>query len=389
MEPPKLNLHFQALFLGKLIKNSENKIVENSSDNNITNISITQKQTTFFYFSYDDQINKKLIIFELLFNNSQSNQKEIYEIKYQEVIGNDNIHLFARGNLNNKIYFIFISNDIKQLYAGIYDLEINKYFPIILESDENNKKLKEIMKQIPQKDYISIFEQNRLFFFGGLIEEIRSINEQSMPNEEDSKIDYSLDHNIINKSCIYFDIEKLEFEKQKFPEFSLIPRYKCGGASQNGIIYVLGGFSSLSNREENICNLVQFGKYFDEKMYKFSVAKIEGENPKDMIDNDLFVVQNRYLVSFSGYKYIKIWIMDTKSNKGINVNLKEKLNFEEFNKRDLLFTLINCTIDEESNINNNNNLEKNINLLIAKIIYNDKNNDINFKFININFKLNN
>ena len=389
MEPPKLNLHFQALFLGKLIKNSENKIVENSSDNNITNISITQKQTTFFYFSYDDQINKKLIIFELLFNNSQSNQKEIYEIKYQEVIGNDNIHLFARGNLNNKIYFIFISNDIKQLYAGIYDLEINKYFPIILESDENNKKLKEIMKQIPQKDYISIFEQNRLFFFGGLIEEIRNINEQSMPNEEDSKIDYSLDHNIINKSCIYFDIEKLEFEKQKFPEFSLIPRYKCGGASQNGIIYVLGGFSSLSNREENICNLVQFGKYFDEKMYKFSVAKIEGENPKDMIDNDLFVVQNRYLVSFSGYKYIKIWIMDTKSNKGINVNLKEKLNFEEFNKRDLLFTLINCTIDEESNINNNNNLEKNINLLIAKIIYNDKNNDINFKFININFKLNN
>ena len=389
MELLKLNLHFQALFLGKLIKNSENKIVENSSDNNITNISITQKQTTFFYFSYDDQINKKLIIFELLFNNSQSNQKEIYEIKYQEVIGNDNIHLFARGNLNNKIYFIFISNDIKQLYAGIYDLEINKYFPIILESDENNKKLKEIMKQIPQKDYISIFEQNRLFFFGGLIEEIRNINEQSMPNEEDSKIDYSLDHNIINKSCIYFDIEKLEFEKQKFPEFSLIPRYKCGGASQNGIIYVLGGFSSLSNREENICNLVQFGKYFDEKMYKFSVAKIEGENPKDMIDNDLFVVQNRYLVSFSGYKYIKIWIMDTKSNKGINVNLKEKLNFEEFNKRDLLFTLINCTIDEESNINNNNNLEKNINLLIAKIIYNDKNNDINFKFININFKLNN
>ena len=389
MELLKLNLHFQALFLGKLIKNSENKIVENSSDNNITNISITQKQTTFFYFSYDDQINKKLIIFELLFNNSQSNQKEIYEIKYQEVIGNDDIHLFARGNLNNKIYFIFISNDIKQLYAGIYDLEINKYFPIILESDENNTKLKEIMKQIPQKDYITIFEQNRLFFFGGLIEEIRNINEQSMPNEEDSKIDYSLDHNIINKSCIYFDIEKLEFEKQKFPEFSLIPRYKCGGASQNGIIYVLGGFSSLSNREENICNLVQFGKYFDEKMYKFSVAKIEGENPKDMIDNDLFVVQNRYLVSFSGYKYIKIWIMDTKSNKGINVNLKEKLNFEEFNKRDLLFTLINCTIDEESNINNNNNLEKNINLLIAKIIYNDKNNDINFKFININFKLNN
>lgn len=390
MELRKLNLHFQVLFIGKLIKNTENKTVQNSSDNNITSISITQKQSTFFYFSYDDQINKKLIIFEILLNNNSiSEQKKINEIKYQEDIGNMNIHLFAKGNLNNKIYFIFMSDDINHLYAGIYDLEINKYFPIILESDENKKKIKEIIKQIPQKDYITILEQNRLFIFGGLIEEIRNMNEQSIPDEENSKTDYSLDHNIINKSCIYFDIEKLEFEKQKFPEFSLIPRYKCGGASQNGIIYVLGGFSSLSNREENICNLVQFGKYFDEKMYKFSVAKIEGENPKDMIDNDLFVIQNRYLVSFSAYKYLKIWIMDTKSNKGINVNLKEKLNFEEYNKRDLLFSLLHCTINEESNINNNNALEQNIALLIAKIIYSDNNNDITFKFINISFKINN
>ena len=315
------------------------------------------------------------------------NKKKIYEIKYQEDIGNNSIHIFAKGNLNNKIYFIFISNDYKNIYAGIYDLEINKYFPIILdETDENKKKIKDLIKQIPQKDYITILEQNRLFIFCGLIEEIHNINEQSIPNEENTKTDYSIDHNIINKSCIYFDIEKLEFERQKFPEFSLIPRYKCGGASQNGFIYVLGGYSSLYNREENICNLVQFGKYFDEKMYKFSVAKIEGENPKDMIDNDLFVIQNRYLVSFSGYKYIKIWIMDTNTNKGININLKEKLNFEEYNKRDLSFTLLNCIIDEENN--NENNLEKNITLLIAKIIYNDKNNDICFKFINICFKLN-
>ena len=390
MELIKLNLHSQVLFIGQLVKNAENKIVQNSVDNNITNITITKKQTTFYYFSYDDQINKKLIIFELLLNiNSIIEQKKIYEIKYQEDIGNNNIHLFTKGNLNNKIYFIFISNDINHLYAGIYDLELNKYFPIILESEENKKKIKEILKQIPKKDYISILEQNRLFFFGGLLEEFHIMNEQSIPNEENSKTDYSLDHNIINKSCIYFDIEKLEFEKQKYPEFSLIPRYKCGGASQNGIIFLLGGYSSLTNREENICNLVQFGKYFDEKMYKFSIAKIEGENPIDMIDNDLFVIQNRYLVSFSGYKYLKIWIMDTKTNKGININLKEKLNLDEYNKRDIFFTLLNCVIDDEDESDNNNTFEKNINLLIAKIIYIDKSNDINFKFINISFKLNN
>ena len=112
-----------------------------------------------------------------------------------------------------------------------------------------------------------------------------------------------------------------------------------------------------------------------------------------MIDNDLFVIQNRYLVSFSGYKYLKIWIMDTKNNKGINIDLKEKLNFEEYNKRDLNFTLLNCSIDdveENNNDNNNNNSsDKNITLLIAKIIYNDENNDISFKFLNISFKINN
>jgi hypothetical protein len=392
MEIIKLNLHSQVLFLGKLIKDSETNQILNTSNNNISNNNNNKKELAYYYFSYDDQINKKLMVFELLVNNDSNNeQKKIYEIKYLEDIGNINIHLFARANLINKIYFIFISNDINHLYAGIYDLEINKYFPIILESsEESNKKIKEIIKQIPQKDYISILEQNRLFFFGGLLEEIRSQNEQSIPNEEKTKTDYSLDHNKINKSCIFFDIEKLEFEKQKFPEFSLIPRYKFGGASQNGIIYILGGFSSLSNREENICNLVQFGKYFDEKMYKFSMAKIEGESPKDMIDNDLLVIQNRYLVSFSGYKYLKIWVMDTKTNKGINIDLKEKLKLEEYNKRDLIFNLLSCTIDEENNINNNENnnitSSKNIHLLIVKIIYNNQDNGVNFKFMNISFK---
>ena len=41
--------------------------------------------------------------------DSEKAVKKIYEIKYQEDIGNNDIHLFARGNLNNKIYFIFIT----------------------------------------------------------------------------------------------------------------------------------------------------------------------------------------------------------------------------------------------------------------------------------------
>ena len=383
MENDKLDLHFQVLFLGKLIKMSENKIIQNSVDNNISNISIIQKEVNYYYFCYDDQLNKKLVIIELLLNsNSIVEQKKIFEIKYLDDVGNNKIHLYARSNLNNKIYLIFLSNDKIHLYAGIYDLDINKYFPIKLESDENKNKIKEMIENLPKKDYISILEQNRIFIFGGLVEEKYNQNEQSTPNDENSKSGYNLGHYSINKSCFFFDIERLEFEKQKFPEFSFIPRYKLGGISQNGMIYILGGFNSVNNREENICNLVQFGKYFDGKMHKFSVAKIEGEKPKDMIDNDLFIVQNRFLISFSGYKYLKLWIMDTKNNKGININLKEKLNLEECNQIDLFFTLLNCTIDEEI-------AYKNIKLIISKIIYDNKANDINIKFINISFNLNN
>ena len=165
MELRKLNLHFQVLYLGTLVKNAENKIVQTSSDNNITSISITKKQTNFYYFSYDDQINNKLIIYELLLLNKEiSDQKKINEIKYLEEIGNKDIHLYTKGNLNNKIYFIFISNDYKSIYAGIYDLEINKYFPIILDStDESKKKIKDIIKQIPQKYNKTILKKNKLF----------------------------------------------------------------------------------------------------------------------------------------------------------------------------------------------------------------------------------
>ena len=278
---------------------------------------------------------------------------------------------------------------LTHIYGGILDLELKKYFSFILETEENKTKIQEIIKQIPQKDYITILEQNRLFFFSGLIEENLNQNDNTILSEENEKTDYSVDHEKINKSCFYFDIEKLEFEKQKFPEFSIIPRFQGAGASQNGMIYLLGGYSSLSNREENICSYVQFGKYLDEKMSKFNIAKIEGESPINMVNNDLLIIQNRYLFSFSAHKYQKIWLMDTKTNQGINVNLKEKFNLVEYNKRDLLLILIECEIIEsnQGNIDNQNNSKKDVNILIVRIEYEDAKNEINFSFIDKSFNL--
>ena len=377
MENIKLNLSSQISLIETKLINSE----DNKTNNIINNISNNIQQQILYYFSYDDQINRKLVIYELkLEKNALIEQKIKYEIKYKEDIGNFNIHLIAKGNINGKIYFIFISNTNSYiLYAGIYDLELSKYFPIILDI---NVKLKEIIKQIPDKDYITICEQNKIFFFGGLIDQskLRNNTLSQNQNEEESKTLSSRNDYILNKSCIYFDIEKLDFEKQKFNENSLIPRYKFGGMNENGLIYLLGGFTTISNDNENntnISNNLQFTKFFDDKMHQFNIAKIDEENPKDMIDNDVYMINNRFLISFSCYIYAKIWILDIKTNKGININLKDKIKFEEFNTDNIFFRLINCDINETNN---------QINLVIAKIIYNDNNKDIKFDIINKSFE---
>ena len=152
MEDIKIDLSSQVSYLASNFKNSETKEKGSVSNNNEKKIQ--------YFFSYDDQINKKLIIYELIFqNNSIINQKIKYEIKYIKDMGNNDIHLMAKGNIDNKIYLIFLSdNHLPNLYAGIYDLEINKYFPIIIDNSNNNKKLKETIKQIPDKDYLKNFK---------------------------------------------------------------------------------------------------------------------------------------------------------------------------------------------------------------------------------------
>ena len=380
MENRKINLSSQVSYLGTIFQNSET--------NKINSISSDTSQKIKYNFSYDDQRNKKLVIYELIYqNNSKVDQKIKYEIKYKEDKGNNNIHLIAKANLNNKIYLIFINdNPLLDLYAGIYDLEINKYFPIIIDNSNSNKKLKEIIREIPDKDYITIFEQNKIFFFGGLIAQSKLRNNiltrmTAIPNEEESKRISSRNEFLLNKSSIYFDIEKLDFEKQKFPENSLIPRYKLGGTSQDGIIYLLGGFTTIQNSNEennNIYNYLQFTRFDDGKMHQFNIAKIEGENPKDMIDNDVFMIKNKYLISFSAYKYAKIWFFDILKNKGINIDLKGKIKFEEFNTDNTFFRLINCDINE---------INGEMNMIIAKIVYAD--NNIKFDIINKSFELKN
>ena len=268
----------------------------------------------------------------------------IATINHKQISSQYNLFLIGHCYTLDRIHFIFLAKtedkEIKNIYSGLYDLKIKEYFPISLP--ELN--ITEIIDYIPIKDHTTIFEQNKIMFFGGF-----NIKEKSK----------------IQKSCIIFDISIYKFEKIKYSEFTFIPRFKCGSTSQNGILYIIGGYTSLEQKIENITELVQFAKFYEGKLHKFNVAKIEKESPKEMINNSVFIVDDRYVVSFSGFNYCKLWIMDTKDNSGKNYDLRN-FGIEGKNDENNFYECIQCDIKDE----------KNINLIIANLV-NSKINIIN------------
>ena len=97
-----------------------------------------------------------------------------------------------------------------------------------------------------------------------------------------------------------------------------------------------------------------------------------------MVDCDVFMIKNKFLISFSAFKYAKIWFFDILKNKGINIDLKEKIKFEEFNTENTFLRLINCDINE---------INGEMNIIIAKILYDE--NNIKFDIINKSFQIKN
>ena len=69
-----------------------------------------------------------------------------------------------------------------------------------------------------------------------------------------------------------------------------------------------------------------------------------------MIDNSVFIVDDRYVVSFSGFKYCKLWIMDTKDNTGKNYNLSD-FGLDGKNDENNFYECIQCDIKDEKSIN--------------------------------------
>ena len=247
----------------------------------------------------------------------------------------------------NRIYVLLLSQTPQISFkAFILDLPSKNAYNILLPEEV----YQEISSKISLCKFTYVLEQNKIFLIGGIMQ----------------------DNKHIQKSIFTFDISLYSFMKEKYTEFTLIPRYRHSCTSQNGIIYVIGGFTSYPESDTIISNEVQFGKYDNSQLHKFNIVKIEGEKPEMMIDANIKIVNDRYVIAFSAYKYSKIWIMDTKDNKGKNYDLRKE-SFEDYNDENIKINLIQNDITDEG---------KKINLCIA--IIDKANKKINTKYLILN-----
>lgn len=200
------------------------------------------------------------------------------------------IEIKANVFVLNRIYFLTQTVEHKTIKMYVIDVFLKQGFDVFLVDNE----VKEMSKYVNK--YTSfVYEENMIMLIGG-------INQQ----------------NKISSTILSFDLSLYKLAKQKYQELSFYPRYRHGSTSYNGIIYVIGGFTKSPESDDVIAEDVQFIKIKNNKLNKFNTAKIEGEKPILMIDPTIIIVNEKYLVSFSVYKYPKIWIMDTSNSIGKN-----------------------------------------------------------------------
>lgn len=247
-------------------------------------------------------------------------KKTLFKIDYLSILSQNEMdlsfHLLSIVLFENKLYYLIYAYKANQLIikSSIYDISLKKQYEILMPPDL----YQDISNKISLNQYTTVFEKNKIFFIGGV--------QQNNKNTQ--------------KEIFAFDIGTYTLAKEKFSEFSLIPRFRAGATSQNGIIYVVGGYTSISAKDENITDEVQFAKYDDDQLHKFTIAKIDGEKPLLMLDPNVKIIKDRYVVAFSGYKYCKIWIMDTKDNKGKNYDLR-KYKVDECNQENKKYFFLN------------------------------------------------
>lgn len=135
----------------------------------------------------------------------------------------------------------------------------------------------------------------------------------------------------INTALISFDISTYKFEFNKIKDNNFIGRYRHGVFSENHYLYIIGGFTKVLSQEEInsmvdsdlqtfICEKIQLIKY-DTLMENWSELEYNGVPPRLMIDPYIQIFSNKYLFSFSSFRFEKIWYLDIYTNVSKEIKL--------------------------------------------------------------------
>lgn len=217
--------------------------------------------------------------------------------------------IFAYSVFLNRI---FIINSINSVY--LVDFDRKELFSIELEEEE--------ALEICQK-HSYVFLDTKIIFTGG-------INKA----------------NKINKNLLSFDISLYKFSEEKVRENNLIPRYRHGSIVISDVIYVIGGFTTLDESNEKICQKIQAIKY-DNLMNTWLEVKVEGDQPCLLIDPKISFNSDNLMV-YSDYLYPKIFCLKNSSSNGKMINL----NTITFNKtiplRSVFSRKLKNSLDEAS-----------------------------------------
>jgi hypothetical protein len=192
-------------------------------------------------------------------------------------------------------------------------------------------------------------------------------------------------------SIFSFDMALYTTQEEMIRENNILGRYCHGALNIYGQIFILGGFEEVvykddelifkcyENKKENFSSLNKFSIHntlnnngiglksadtikvikYDSVMYKWNDYEIQGgSKPKDMVFPELSFFQDQYLLSFSSFKYNKIFILDLKSTFGFTQELKEDIPKMIYSNlyESLLKSQINLNNEEEF-INNDDSIK--------------------------------
>jgi hypothetical protein len=288
------------------------KILPNSIQFNSKYILLEIYEDTEKYLKFYAIFNEnKLYIFTISTHTEvlKFNEKLIFSLKFENFLEPEKY--FNYCIYLNKIYVATSPNLVQMI-----DFQTKKLHNIEIPSEDNSPT--EICK-----NHSYVLVGTKLVFTGGITKE-----------------------NQLNKDISSFDISLYTFQNEKIKENNMIARHSHGSVNINDIIYIIGGFTSVEETEDKVCNTIQAIR-FDNILNKWREVAIQGSQPELLIKPQIKYDQE-HLFCYSNYLYPKLWYLILKTSTGFMVDLtKEEVPYLE----NTIFSYIKDEkLDEEKNL---------------------------------------